>query len=157
MVRLGNLYKIYGPLGKCMGFQGKAFFSKFQHFLLFWEWFKCYFWIPHPKLNKGTNFHKNSVIQNQNMNENALPQISKMAAKRAKEKDCGPKLLITISQKLLEIKAWNLVLLLIFTVCTYALNFIEIWKGGFQACPNLMWNSPRAKCKNSICNLENQF
>ena len=38
------------------------------------------------------------------MNENALPQISKMAAKRAKE-DCGPKLLITISQKLLEIEA----------------------------------------------------
>ena len=39
------------------------------------------------------------------MNENALPQISKTAAKRAKEKDCGPKLLITISQKLLEIEA----------------------------------------------------
>ena len=52
------------------------------------------------------------------------------------------KLLIATSQKLFEIEPWNLVLLLIFTVCTYAPNFIEIWKSGFQACPNLMWNFP---------------
>ena len=28
--------------------------------------------------------------------------------------------------------------------CTYAPNFIEIWKGGFQTCPTLMWNFPKA-------------
>ena len=27
--------------------------SKFQHFVLFW--------IPHPKIDKSTNFHKNLV------------------------------------------------------------------------------------------------
>ena len=53
------------------------------------------------------------------------------------------KFLIAISQKLFEIEAWNLVLLLIFILCTYAPNLIEIWKGGFQACPTLIWNSPK--------------
>ena len=72
------------------GISGENFFSKFQHFLLFWELFKCYFWIPHPKINKSTNFHKISVNQTKNMNENALPSISKIPTNRAKEKDCGP-------------------------------------------------------------------
>ena len=64
----------------------KTIFSRFQHFILFWEWFECYFWIPHPKINKSTNFHKNSVNQTQNMNENGLPSISKTAARRRKRR-----------------------------------------------------------------------
>ena len=81
---------IFGPLWNVWNFRKKLFFSKFEHFILFCEWFKCYFWIPHPKVTKSTNFHKNLVNQTQNMNENALRQISKMAAERTKEKDRGP-------------------------------------------------------------------
>ena len=68
----------------------KTFFKKFWQFLFLWEWFKCYFWIPHTKIKKGTNFHENSVNQTRNMNKNVLTQISKMAATRTKERDCGP-------------------------------------------------------------------
>ena len=76
------MYEIFGK---------KSFFQNFNTFFCFEnDLYKCYFWIPHPKLNESTNFHKNSMNQTQNINENALPSISKMAAKRAKEKDCGP-------------------------------------------------------------------
>ena len=68
----------------------KFFIQNFNIFFCFENDLKCYFWIPHPKIYKSTNFHKNSVNQTQNMNENALPSISNMAVKRTKEKDCGP-------------------------------------------------------------------
>ena len=86
---MGNRYY----MGRCVNvwnFRKKFFFSKFQYFFLFCEWFKCYFRILHPIVNKSTNFHKNPVNQTQNMNDNALRQISKMAAEKTKEKDCGP-------------------------------------------------------------------
>ena len=86
--RMGNWYYM-GCWVNVWNFRKKIFFSKFQHFL-FWEWFKCYFWIWHPQINKSTKFHKNSVNQTQNMNENAQPSISKITTKRTKEKDCGP-------------------------------------------------------------------
>ena len=86
---MGNWYYM-GHWINTWNFRKKRdFFSKFQHFLLFCEWFKCYFWISHPKINKSSNFHKDSVNQTQNVN-NALTQISKMVAERTKEKDCGP-------------------------------------------------------------------
>ena len=53
------------------------------------------------------------------------------------------KLLIAVSQKLFDIEPWDLVLLLILTVCKCAPNLFEIWKAGFQACPTLMWNFPK--------------
>ena len=66
---------LYVMLGKCMEFQEKKrFFKKFQQFLFLWEWFKCYFWIPHPKTNKGTNFHENAVNETWNMNKRWLPR-----------------------------------------------------------------------------------
>ena len=65
---MGNWYYM-GHWINTWNFRKKRdFFSKFQHFLLFCEWFKCYFWIPHPKINKSSNLHKNSVNQTQNMN-----------------------------------------------------------------------------------------
>ena len=94
-------------------FRKKTFFSKFQHFFLFWEWFKCYFWIPHPKINKSTNFHKNSVNQTHNMNEKCTTISFQDGRQEDKREGLCSKLLIAISQKLFEIETWNLVLLLI--------------------------------------------
>ena len=127
---------MYEILGK------KRFFQSFNIFFLFWEWFKCYFWIPHPKINKSTNFHKNSVNQTHNMNEKCTTISFQDGRQEDKREGLCSKLLIAISQKLFEIETWNLVLLFTFTVCAYAPNFIEIWEGGFQACPTLMWNFP---------------
>ena len=58
--------------------------------LFFKCWFKCYFWIPHPKLNNSTNFHKNLWNKTQNMNENLLPRFPRWQPRGRKEKDCCP-------------------------------------------------------------------
>ena len=54
---MGNWYYM-GCWVNVWNFREKKFFSKFQHFILFWEWFNCYFWIPHPKLIKVPIFIK---------------------------------------------------------------------------------------------------
>ena len=56
-----------------------SFFSKFQHFHLFWEWLNCYFWIPHPKMHyhqfprsPSRGWKRRIVVQtfNHNISEN---------------------------------------------------------------------------------------
>ena len=120
----------------------KLFFFNFGNFFSYKNDLSVIFGFFSP-INKGTNFHENSANQTRNMDENVLPQIPKMATKRTKERDCGP---IFWSQYFRRDRCLKLVLLLILTVCIYAPNFIEIWKGGFQACPTLMWNFPFIKC-----------
>ena len=113
---------------------GKKCFFKISTAFRFDNDLSLIFGFLTPKINYSTNFHKNSLNKTQNMNENGHQEDER--------EGLLSKLLIAISQKLFEIEPWNLVLLLIFTVCTYAPNFIEIWKGGFQACPTLIWNFP---------------
>ena len=64
---------------------GKKCFQNFN-FLLFWEWFTCYFWIHHPKINNITNFHKNPVNETQIINEDALPRFPRWPPRRQKRR-----------------------------------------------------------------------
>ena len=72
------------------GISGENFFFKISTFSFVLRTIEVLFWIPSPKINQGTNFHEHLVNQTQNMNKNALPQISQMATKRTKERNCGP-------------------------------------------------------------------
>ena len=56
--------------------------------------------------------------QNSKYERKCTAKISKIATKRTKREGLLSKLLIAIFQKLFEIEPWNLVLLLIFTVCS---------------------------------------
>ena len=58
MVRLGNWYKIYGPLGKCMGFQRKNFFQSFNTFFCFENDLSVIFGLLTPNLIKVPIFIK---------------------------------------------------------------------------------------------------
>ena len=96
----------------------KTFFSKFQHFILFWEWVECYFWIPHPKLIKVPIFIKIQWTRLKIWTKMDYHRFPRRPQEDERE-GLWSKLFITISQKIFEIEAWNLVLWLIFKACIY--------------------------------------
>ena len=124
----------------------KDIFSKFWNFLVIWVSFEYYFWIPHLKIVRGTNFHENVTRQTQIININASLWYSKMVSFR-KNKEilvqiCNIHISVTI-----QVTSSNLAFFLIFTVWTSMSIFMVFWKHGFQApiiCPCLMWNFPNS-------------
>ena len=125
-----------GTLGKCTEFQEKKkFFSKFQYFLLFWEWFKCYFWIPHPKIHKGTTFHENWVNQTQKYGPKCTTKNFQDGRQEDEKERLWSKLLIATPQKLFEIEPWNLVLLLISWHVHMLQISLKFEKVGFRHVP----------------------
>ena len=67
---------------KSQNFWQKGIVFKILGFLLIWASFKCYFWIPHLKIMRGTHFHENITSQTHVNNINASLWYSKTASFR---------------------------------------------------------------------------